>query len=85
MYRPHNSVSLEFSNYSVGENIRSDHFALQICTIAEFIRHPVRVSMNVLDGSAEGNFRLEKTACIEHCIHPQEVQIMFHLGLDVEI
>ena len=45
-------IKLEFTEYTVRENIGSENFALKVCAVAADMAFPVQVSFNTTNGTA---------------------------------
>ena len=45
-------IKLEFTEYTVRENIGSENFALKVCAVAVDVAFPVQVSFNTTNGTA---------------------------------
>ena len=49
------SIELEFTEYTVSENIGSENLSFKVCAVATDIAFPVQVSFNIINGTARGN------------------------------
>ena len=47
-------IKLEFTEYTVRENIGSENFALKVCAVAADVAFPVQVSFNASSRTARG-------------------------------
>ena len=47
-------ISMEFAEYSVNENIRSDNFALLFCAVATDVAFQANIAVEAINGTAQG-------------------------------
>lgn len=51
------SVGLEYTQYEVSEDLRHDHYALQVCAVTTGALFPVNVAIEPVNGTAYGKYR----------------------------
>ncbi len=47
-------ASIEFLEYTISEGIRRNNFALQVCAVVTDIPFMVEVSLDIINGTAQG-------------------------------